>query len=100
MKCSLGKVSLVYLAAFLVWASEVEFYGMSKYNNPKILPGNLNVDLFGLYSKTKAEQNSMQLKEIKNGWIAIIAIFISSLQEFVSKVGAIDNTPHPSSQLE
>ena len=89
----LGKVSPAYWAACLVLAGGVELYGMSKKNSPGYFPGNLNVDPFGLYPKTEAEQKSMQLKEIKNGRLAMIAIFGFALQEFVSKVGVIDETP-------
>jgi Chlorophyll A-B binding protein len=35
----------------------------------------------------------MQLKEIKNGRLAMIAITAFSVQEFVSKIGVVDETP-------
>jgi len=89
----LGKVSPIYWGICLLLAGGVEFYGMSKKSNPDYFPGNLGIDPFGLYPKTEAEQKSMQLKELKNGRLAMIAIFGFALQEFVSKMGVVDETP-------
>lgn len=89
----LGKVSPAYWAACVVLAGGVELYGMSQKNSPDYFPGNLGIDPFGLYPKTEAEQKDMQLKEIKNGRLAMIAIFGFAIQEFVSKIGVIDETP-------
>jgi len=89
----LGKVSPAYWAACLLLAGGVELYGMSQKNSPDYFPGNLGLDPLGLYPKTEADQKDMQLKEIKNGRLAMIAIFGFAIQEFVSKLGVIDETP-------
>ena len=89
----LGKVSPVYWGICVILASGIELYGMSKKSSPDYFPGNLGIDPFGLYPKTEAEQRSMQLKELKNGRLAMIAIFGFALQEFVSKMGVVDETP-------
>ena len=50
---------------------------------------------FGLrlgYPSDEAGQNRMQLAEIKNGRLAMIAIFEFAVQEFVSKQGVINET--------
>lgn len=91
----LGQVSPIYWVACLLAAGAIDFYGISrsKSNDPNYFPGNLGFDPFGLYPKTEAGQKDMQLKELKNGRLAMIAITGFALQEFVSKLGVIDETP-------
>uniref|UniRef100_A0A7S4JV13 Plastid light harvesting protein n=1 Tax=Odontella aurita TaxID=265563 RepID=A0A7S4JV13_9STRA len=91
----LGKVSPLYWVACLGLAAAVDFYGIqkSKENNPDYFPGNLGFDPFGVYPKDKDGQERMQLAEIKNGRLAMIAIFAFAVQEAVSKVGVVDETP-------
>lgn len=91
----LDKISPVYWVACFLLAGAVDFYGTSvaKGNSPEYFPGNLGFDPLGLYPKDKEGQKEMQLKEIKNGRLAMIAITAFAVQEFVSKVGVIDETP-------
>lgn len=89
----LGKVSPAYWITCLLLASGVELYSMSQKNKSDYFPGNLGVDPFGLYPKDEAEKKTMQLKEIKNGRLAMIAVFGFALQEFASKIAVINETP-------
>mmetsp|Transcript_16133 Transcript_16133/g.23731 ORF Transcript_16133/g.23731 Transcript_16133/m.23731 type:complete len:343 (+) Transcript_16133:115-1143(+) len=91
----LGKVNPFYWIAVLGAASAIEFYGTnkSKSGDESYFPGNLGFDPLGLYPEGEADQKNMQLAEIKNGRLAMIAIFGFAIQEFVSKSGVIDETP-------
>lgn len=91
----LGKVSPLYWIACLGAAAAVDLYGINKAKNSgdEYLPGNLGFDPFGVYPKDKEGQEWMQLAEIKNGRLAMIAIFGFAIQEFVSKSGVVDETP-------
>ena len=91
----LGKVSPVYWVAVVLFAGAVDFYGTSKArsNSPDYFPGNLGFDPLGLYPKDEASQMEMQLKELKNGRLAMIAITAFAVQEFVSNTGIVDETP-------
>jgi hypothetical protein len=91
----LGKVSPAYWIVCLLVAGAVDLYGISKSksSDPGYFPGNLGFDPLGLYPKTAAAQNEMQLKELKNGRLAMIAITAFAIQEFVSNLGVIDETP-------
>ena len=93
----LGNVSPVYWIGVLGVAAAVEFFGISKSKSgdASYFPGNLGFDPLGLYPKDDdvAGQMRMQLAEIKNGRLAMIAIFGFAIQEFVSKQGVIDETP-------
>jgi len=93
----LEKISPVYWIACLLLAGAIDFFGILKAraskNDPTYFPGNLGFDPLGLYPKDAAGQKEMQLKEIKNGRLAMIAITGFAAQEFVSKVGVINQTP-------
>ena len=91
----LGKVNPIYWVACLAAAGAIDVYGItkSKKNDPDYFPGNLGFDPLGLYPKDEAGQKEMQLKEIKNGRLGMIAITAFAVQEFVSKLGVVDETP-------
>jgi Chlorophyll A-B binding protein len=92
----LGHVSPAYWAACLLAAGAIDLYGInrSKSNDPAYFPGNLGFDPLGLYPKSDSEaQLNMQLKELKNGRLAMIAITAFAIQEFVSTLGVVDETP-------
>ena len=91
----LGKISPIYWVACLALAGAIDVYGITQaqQNKADYFPGNLGFDPLGLYPKTEAEQLDMQLKEIKNGRLAMIAITAFAVQEFVQKIGVVDETP-------
>ena len=91
----LGKVPLAYWAVVVLGTAGIEAYGMAKAksNDPEYFPGNLGFDPLVLYPKDKEGQLRMQLTEVKNGRLAMIAITAFAFQEFVSKLGVVDETP-------
>jgi hypothetical protein len=91
----LGKVSPVYWAVCLIAAGAIDLYGINraKSNAPDYFPGNLGFDPLGLYPKDKAGQERMQLQELKNGRLAMIAITAFAFQEFATKLGVVSETP-------
>ena len=62
-------------------------------------PGNLGFDPFNLYPTKKESQLNMQLAEIKHGRIAMIAITLYALQEYITKIGIIDPLMNPEQLL-
>uniref|UniRef100_A0A7S1ZQD0 Plastid light harvesting protein n=1 Tax=Trieres chinensis TaxID=1514140 RepID=A0A7S1ZQD0_TRICV len=91
----LGKISPLYWVGCIALAGAIDFYGIqrSKGGNADYFPGNLGFDPFGVYPKDSEGQRWMQLAEIKNGRLAMIAVFGFAIQEAVSKVGVVDETP-------
>jgi hypothetical protein len=91
----LDKVNPFYWMGCIAVAAAVEFYGInkSKSNEESYFPGNLGFDPLGMYPTEKEGQQRMQLAEIKNGRLAMVAIFGFAIQEFVSKSGVVDETP-------
>jgi len=90
----LGKVSPIYWAAVLALAAAIDVYGINvaKSNDAGYFPGNLGFDPLGLYPKSEKEQFEMQLKEIKNGRLAMIAIVGFAGQEFIRQAGVVDTS--------
>merc|ERR1719446_816582 len=91
----LGKVSPIYWVACLAAAAAIDVIGIniSQKNEEGYFPGNFGFDPLGVYPKDEEGQKWMQLAEIKNGRLAMIAIFGFAIQEFVSNTGVIDETP-------
>lgn len=91
----LGKVNPFYWMLCLAIASAVEFVGVnkSKVGDMNYFPGSLGFDPLNFYPKDKIGQRRMQLAEIKNGRLAMIAIVGFALQEFLSKSSVVDGAP-------
>ena len=89
----LGKISPAYWIGCIGAAAIIDIFGTlrMKENNDDYLPGDFGLR-FG-YPGDEAGQKRMQLAEIKNGRLAMIAVFGFAIQEFVSKQGVIDETP-------
>jgi len=90
----MGKISPFYWAGCVVVAAAVDVYGLSQVTKKEgYFAGNLGFDPFGLNPKDEEGKKRMQLAEIKNGRLAMIAITAFAAQEFVSHVAIIDQTP-------
>jgi hypothetical protein len=57
------------------------------------LPGDYGFDPLNLYPLDKEGQQRMQLAEIKHGRLSMIAVTGFAIQEYVSGLGVIDETP-------
>lgn len=57
------------------------------------LPGDYGFDPLGLYPGDAAGKERMQLAEIKHGRLSMLAVTGFAMQEYVSKVGVVDETP-------
>lgn len=95
----LDKISPVYWGMILLAASFIDIYQINKANqDPNYEIGNLGFDPLNLYPKDEAGRRRMETTEIKNGRLAMLAIAGFAAQEFVSKLGVVDETPaffHP-----
>ena len=90
----LGKVSPAYWVACIGAAAMIDIFGQLRMKSEKgnnYVPGDFGLRLG--YPSNEAGQQRMQLAEIKNGRLAMIAVFGFAIQEFVSKQGVIDETP-------
>ena len=87
----LETISPVYWATVLGLAGGLEAWSMSKEAKP--LAGDYGFDPFGLYPKDNAGQDRMQLAEIKNGRLAMIAVTGFAYQELFTNTGVIHSIP-------
>jgi hypothetical protein len=89
----LGKISPTYWVGCIGAAAIIDIFGTLRMKGDRTnnLPGDFGLRLG--YPSDEVGQKRMQLAEIKNGRLAMIAIFGFAIQEFVSKQGVIDETP-------
>jgi len=90
----LGKVSPAYWVGCIGLAAMIDVFGQLRMKSKKdadYLPGDFGLRLG--YPEDEEGQQRMQLAEIKNGRLAMIAVFGFAVQEFVSKQGVVDETP-------
>ena len=86
------------LAPFYIVAAAIDLKGIqnTRYNDNEdstYIIGDYNFDPLGLYPIDDDGKQRMQLAEIKHGRLSMIAITAFAVQEFVSKVGVVDETP-------
>ena len=89
----LGKISPAYWVGCIGVAAMIDIFGQlrMKSDNKDYIPGDFGLRLG--YPSNEDGQKRMQLAEIKNGRLAMIAIFAFAAQEFVTKQGVVDETP-------
>jgi len=93
----LDQVSPFYWAAVLGLAAAVELVSLTKLlrmgGNSRYTPGDYQFDPLGLYPDGAAGRQRMQLAEIKHGRLSMLAVTAFAVQEAVSKVAVVDETP-------
>ena len=87
----LGKISPLYWGSVLALASAIELYGIKR--GPGEVVGDLGFDPLGLYPDSPEARFEMQTKEIKNGRLAMMGVLGFAVQEAVTRMGVIDETP-------
>jgi light-harvesting complex I chlorophyll a/b binding protein 4 len=66
--------SMIQIFGWISFVEAVSFGALANMNEFDRAPGDFNFDPFKLYPKDPAKQKEMQLKELKNGRLAMIAI--------------------------
>jgi len=99
----MGKISPLYWGVCVLLVGAVDVYGLTVASkNKDYFVGDLKFDPLGLnfiFGGPSAEgQKKLQLAEIKNGRLAMLAITAFAFQEFATHMAIIDQTPiffHP-----
>jgi hypothetical protein len=90
----LGKISPIYWAICLAGAAAIDLYGVKAASQKSgYTPGNYGFDPLNVLPKDEEGKRWMELAEVKNGRLAMIAITAFAVQEFVTKMGVVDQTP-------
>lgn len=89
----LSRIPPAYWVFCFILTGIVEVIAAGEKYKPGYMPGNLGFDPIGLYPKDPPGQERMQLAELKNGRLAMIAIVGFAAQEFVTKTGVVVESP-------
>jgi len=91
----LGKVTPVFWAGLLTILSAVELLGIFNENREgsDYMPGNYGFNPLRLWSQNDDQRKFSMEAEIFNGRLAMLAIFGFVMQEFVTKIPVIEQTP-------
>jgi hypothetical protein len=91
------KINPVWWGFCLGLTAAIDLYGINRARNAVdgYTPGDLGWDPLNLYPEEQDEKGRkrMQLAEIKHGRLAMVAVTAFSVQEFVTGVGIVDETP-------
>lgn len=93
----LDRINPVFFMAIIVFTATVESIGLNNdYNNyfNDRIPGDLGFDPLKLYvNKDPRTKRDLELKELNNGRLAMVAITYYALSEFLNNMSVIKNTP-------
>lgn len=90
----MDKVSPEWWGFCIGLAAAIDLYGVNRARTiDDYTPGDLGFDPLNLYPDTGSDQERMKLAEIKHGRLAMIAIVAFAVQEFVTNLGVVDETP-------
>lgn len=90
----LEKINPVWWGFCLGMTAAIDLYGVNRARTVEgYSPGDLGWDPLSLYPDDVEGRRNMQLAEIKHGRLAMIAVTAFSVQEYVTGVGIIDETP-------
>ena len=92
----LDRISPFYWLAVLLFSAGVEAYALRIVKPANYLPGDLGFDPLGLYAgKNAAWKSDMQLKELNNGRLAMIAITGYAFNEAATKISVVQSLNLP-----
>ncbi len=92
----LDKISPFYWLAVLALSAGIEAYGLQIAKRENYLPGDLGFDPLNLYAGKDARWKSdMQLKELNNGRLAMIAITGYAFNEAATKISVVKSLNLP-----
>lgn len=93
----LDKVSPLWWGFCLGLTAAIDLYGVQRARfaegESEYSPGDFGFDPLGLYPSDKEGQDRMRLAEIKHGRLSMIAVLGFAVQEAVTHVGVVDETP-------
>lgn len=91
----MGSVSPVWWGICLGLTAAIDLYAneKAKYSGDDYFPGNLGFDPFRFYPPDASGRKRMELAEIKHGRLAMVAAAGFATQEYVTKLGVVEETP-------
>jgi Chlorophyll A-B binding protein len=83
-------IELEYGMHSLFSKKQIAQHNLAKQQDIDYFPGKLGLDPLGFYPHSVKGRRRMQLAEIKHGRLAMVAVIIYCLAEFILKEGIID----------
>jgi len=90
----LDRVNPAFFMAIIIFSATVELVAIGRDRTPDFIPGDLGFDPLRLYKgKPEATKRDLELKELNNGRLAMLAITAYALEEFITKASVTATTP-------
>jgi len=90
----LDKVNPLFFMGIIIFSATVEATALKLTRTPDFIPGDLGFDPLSLYTgKDASVKRDLELKELNNGRLAMLAITYYALEEFLTKASVTENTP-------
>jgi len=90
----LDKVSPAFFMGIIIFSATLEAVALTRIRTSDYTPGDLGFDPLRLYTgKPEATKRDLELKEVNNGRLAMLAITAYALEEFITKAAVTVNTP-------
>merc|ERR1719238_1908134 len=90
----LDKINPLFFMGIIIFSATVEAVALKQTRTADYIPGDLGFDPLSLYSGKGPEvQRDLELKELNNGRLAMLAITYYAWEEFVTKASVVNDTP-------
>merc|ERR1719329_454372 len=90
----LDKLNPLFFMGIIIFSATVEATALKLTRTPDFIPGDLGFDPLSLYTgKDASVKRDLELKELNNGRLAMLAITYYALEEFLTKASVTENTP-------
>jgi len=87
-------VNPLFFMGIIIFSATVEATALKLTRTPDFIPGDLGFDPLSLYTgKDASVKRDLELKELNNGRLAMLAITYYALEEFLTKASVTENTP-------
>jgi len=90
----LDKINPLFFMGIIIFSATVEATALNRVRGDDYIPGDLGFDPLRLYTGKAANvQRDLELKELNNGRLAMLAITYYAVEEFVTKASVVTDTP-------
>jgi hypothetical protein len=91
----LGKINPIFFMAIIIFTATVESIALSNNYRDDRMPGDLGFDPLKLYvNKDPYKKRELELKELNNGRLAMLAITYYAISEYLTNTAVINKTPY------